>query len=324
MPGGGIEPFGGGGGPGPGSEQLIPARGSESSGTGTGTVAFFLVVVLCLFGFHLFTSHGLNSRIDRLERMARKASGSREGDELVPFSWDAVLRNLEGGAPFLPGVTLPRPGVVLVGVSQPELIPILLANLSHCVLQDPELAVLAVTRSLGADELGRRLLSLETGRDWRTLGPEARRSLLQGTARGLQRYERSLFCMTDLAVSPRQLFEACQDLRKEAEMGAVLLDDPGVLVGEPDLPEIGILDHLRLLAARCHVPVYLVVPLDSPAWQAREEFDSYVAIAEIPPVVEGRLGLRFHRFPGSAPELELRLDPASGRLEPARSVGDGA
>ena len=99
MPGGGIEPFGEGSAP--GSERLIPARASEASGTGT--VAFFLVVVLCLFGFHLFTSHGLNSRIDRLEQLARKASGARGGDELVPFSWDAVLRTLREAPPSCQG-----------------------------------------------------------------------------------------------------------------------------------------------------------------------------------------------------------------------------
>jgi len=311
MPGGGIEPFGEGSAP--GSERLIPARASESSGTGT--VAFFLVVVLCLFGFHLFTSHGLNSRIDRLEQLARKASGARGGDELVPFSWDAVLRTLEGGSPFLPGLFLPRPGLVLVGVSQPELGPVLLANLTRCVLQDPELAVLAVTRSLGADELGRRLLSLESGRDWRALGPEARRSLLQGAARGLQRYERSLFCTTDLALTPHQLHEACQDLRKEAELGAILLDDPGMLVGDPDMPDASILDHLRLLAVRCHVPIHLVVPVDSPVWQAREDSDLFLAVAEVTPVVEGQVRICFQQFPGPLPELALRLDPVSGRLE---------
>ncbi len=320
MPGGGIEPFGEGSAP--GSERLIPGRASESSGTGT--VAFFLVVVLCLFGFQLFTSHGLNSRIDRLEQVARKASGVKAGDELVPFSWDAVLRTLEGGAPFLPGLLLPRPGLVLVGVSQPALIPVLLANITRCVLQDPELAVLAVTRSLGADELGRRLLSLETGRDWRALGPEARRSLLLGTARGLQRYERSLFCTTDLALTPQQLFEACQDLRKEAELGAVLLDDPGMLVGDPDVPDARILDHLRLLAVRCHVPIHLVVPLDSPIWQAREDSDLFLAVAEAAPLVEGQVRIRFQQFPGPLPEVAVRLDPVSGRLEasPATVVGD--
>lgn len=310
MPGGGIEPPGEGAAP---SERLIPARAPKSPGTGT--VAFFLVVVLCLFGFHLFTSNALNSRIDRLEQLARKASGALGDNELVPFSWDAILRTLEGGSPFLPGLSLPRPGLVLLGVSQPELGPILLTNIAHGVLQDPELVVLAVTRSLGADELGRRLLSLETGRDWRTLGPEARRSLLQGTARRLQRYERSLFCTTDLALAPHQLYEACQALRKEAELGAILLDDPGMLVGDPDQPDVSILDYLRLLAVRCHVPIHLVVPLDSPVWQAREDADLFLVVAEVKPVVEGQVRICFQKFPGLFPELALHLDAVSGRLE---------
>jgi hypothetical protein len=140
----------------------------------------------------------------------------------------------------------------------------------------------------------------------------------------LQRYERSLFCTTDLALAPHQLYEACQDLRKEAELGAILLDDPGMLVGDPDQPDVSILDYLRLLAVRCHVPIHLVVTLDSPVWQARENSELFLVVAEVKPVVEGQVRICFQQFPGLLPELALRLDAVSGRLETPRAPVAGA
>jgi len=304
-------------------EQVIPNRSGGASGTGL--VAFFLVVVLGLFGFHLFTSHGLNARLDRLEEVVRRNGGDlRERDRLVPFSWDAVLRNLEGGLPYLPGALLPRPGLVLTGVAGPDLQPAVLTNLAHGVLQDPELLALAVTRCLGPDEMGRRLLSLESGRDWRTLGPDERRSVLQGTARNLQRYERSLYCMTDLVLSPRQLFDTCQDLLKDGELGAVLLDGLDVLVSEEEGTFGELLEHLRLLAARCHVPVHLVVPVGSPLWEVRDEPGLFTAVVEMPRVADDLVSVVFHRFPGAPPQMDLRLDPVSGRLAPVRPAPVGA
>lgn len=287
------------GGP-PGVEEApIPERSTATS-TGTGgSMAFFLVVVLCLFGYHLFTNYSLNARIDRLEELVRRGGlrGSPERADLVPFSWDTVLRSLESGLPFLPGVKLPRPGLVLIGVRSAETTPLLLAHISREVMQDPELVVVAATRSLGAEELGRRLLSLEAGQDWRTLGSEQRAELLRRSSRDLERYEKSLYCMTDLVLSPAQLFETCQDLLREGELGAVLLDGLEVLAAEEGegLPEL--LDRLRTLAVRCHVPVHLVVPVGSAAWTARDDGERFLAVAEAEP---GGDRVSFQRFPGPA------------------------
>src|SRR5690606_32957226 len=144
-------------------------------------------------------------------------------DDLVPFSWDAVIRSLESGLPFLGGVRLPRPGLVLVGVRPADLRPAVLANLARTVLEDPELVAVAVTRSLGQEELGRRLLSLEAGRDWSTLGAAEREEVVKRLGKTMERYERSLYCMSDLVLTPRQLFDTCQELLAEGEHGAGLL-----------------------------------------------------------------------------------------------------
>lgn len=318
MPGGGDPPAADG----PASMPAEASAAQAQGRSGASNTAFFLFVALGLFGFHLFTTHGVNARIDRLEELLRRSGlGSRERDELVPFSWDAVLRSLEAGHPFLPGLSLSRPGLVLVGVASPDLEPLVLVNVARTVLADPELVVLAVTRRLGPDELGRRLLSVESGRDWRTLGSQERQALLQGTARELQRYERSLFCMSDLVLTPRQLSETCQELVKEGELGAILLDGLEVLAPEEDLPLGDLLDHLRLLAARCHVPVHLVVPTSSPVWEARRESGGFLAVAEVQPPADGAVRVLFHKFPGGLPECSLRLDPASGRLEAAAREG---
>lgn len=283
-PGAGGAPAGVRPGGAPGVEEPpIPERSTSATATSSGSsMAFFLVVVLCLFGYHLFTSYSMNARIDRLEELVKKA-GPAERAELVPFSWDSVLRSLESGLPFLPGVKLPRPGLVLIGVRSAETTPPLIASIAREVLQDPELIVVAATRSLGAEELGRRLLSLEAGQDWRTLGPEQREELLRKSSRELERYERSLYCMTDLVLTPAQLFETCQELLRDGELGAVLLDGLEVLVGEEGegLPEL--LDRLRTLAVRCHVPVHLVVPVGSAAWATREDGERFLAVAEAEP-----------------------------------------
>lgn len=296
----GVRP---GGGPG-GEEAPIPERSTSTSTGAGGSMAFFLVVVLCLFGYHLFTNYSLNARIDRLEELVRRGGlrGSPERADLVPFSWDTVLRSLDAGLPFLPGVKLPRPGLVLIGVRSAEATAPLLARIAREVLQDPELVVVAATRSLGAEELGRRLLSLEAGQDWRTLGREQRDELLRKSSRDLDRYERSLYCMTDLVLSPAQLFETCQELLRDGELGAVLLDGLEVLVPEEDegLPEL--LDRLRTLAVRCHVPVHILVPVGSAAWTLRDDAERFMAVAEAEP---GGERVSFHRFPGQAAEAAL-------------------
>lgn len=290
---------------------------SSAQGSGSGALAFFLVVVLGLFGYHLLSNHALNARIDRLEELVRRGGLGGSRKDLVPFHWDTVLRCLEGGLPFLPGASLPRPGLVLLGAPSEALARDLLANLARTVLQDPELVVLAATRRMGPDELGRRLLSLEAGRDWRTLGAQEREALVRGSARDLERYERSLYCMTDLALTPQALFAACQDLLVEGEVGAVLLDGEDVLAPEGD--RLDRLDRLRLLAARCHLAVYLVVTLDSQAWKAREREGLFTAVAELSPPAGGKARLAFQRFPGPAPELTLRVDPVSGLLAPGEA-----
>lgn len=290
------------------AQASAPAAAASSS---SGPLAFFLVVVLSLFGYHLFTSFSLNGRIDRLEDLLRRSRlGAPEREGLVPFSWDTVLRSLDSGLPFLPGVPLPRPGLVLLGVDTPELGRALLTRVAWTVLKDPELAVVAITRSMGPDELGRRLLSLEAGRDWSTLGAEERQALLGRSARTLERYERSLFTLTDLALTPRQLFGACQEILAEAELGGLLVDGLEVLApegGEAFDP----VDHLRLLAARCHVPVFLAVPRESDTWRQRAGSARFLAVAEVTEQAGEGTAVAFERFPGTLPAETLLLERAS-------------
>lgn len=304
--------------------ETSSADGSAGVGTtavsaqsGRGMIVFFLVVMLCLFGYYLFTNYGINARIDRLEELLRRHGlANRYRDELVPFSWNAVLRSLEGGLPVLPDLLLPRSGVVMLGVGnqslktssghQNQLSQLVIANIAHSVLDSPELMVLTITRGLGGDELGRMLLSMQAGNDWRDLDDVKRQALLNEHSSDLERFEKSLFYLSDLVITMPQLFNSCQELLKDGELGAVIIDNLDVFIGDEPMTSAEILEQLAILASRCHVPIILVVSENSPEFKAFKDNPGFLAVGHIRANNE-TIQSSFDKFPGQSPANQWLL-----------------
>ncbi|MBQ7568636.1 hypothetical protein IJT17_07530 [bacterium] len=257
-------------------------RSSSSSGNGT---TFLLIVVLGLFGFYLYNNQSTNERISRLEAALKGGAGStRERDELVPFSWNSVLRSLEGGFPVLPGLVLPKPCLFLIGLEKPadagsqdlaERRMQVTANMVRTVLRDPEMLVLAVLRHLGSCDLGRAILSQEGEHRWSDMTDDERQAMLRRCGKTLDRYEKSLYCLNDLVLTSTQLYRTCQELLSNGDLGAIILDDIAVLVPDEHFSEKEeqksllqreVCEALRLLAVRCHVPVCVIAEVGSDTW----------------------------------------------------------
>ena len=272
---------------------------ARTSGGGSGTT-FLLVVMLALFGLYLYNNQGLNARISRLEAALRGGAGrTRERDELVPFSWNSVLRSLEGGFAVLPGLVLPKPCVMLIGVEAEGKennaavvgrLRILAANVVRSVLQDPELAVLAVMRHVGSCELGNQLLTMLGSRPWQELSEADRQNLLRSHGKELEHYEKTLYCLNDLVLTPTQLYQTCQELLVSGDLGAILLDDLSVLVPDEHLSQDNenaaemrrdICEALRLLAVRCHVPICVLTGVGSTTWETLNAYHTPGAMAKV-------------------------------------------
>ena len=250
--------------------------------SGGGNTTFLLVVILALFGLYLYNNQSLTRRIGRLEEALRgRAELGRERDELVPFSWNSVLRSLEGGFDLLPGLVVPQPCVLLLGNEKSEQVDshkqrlTLITNLLRTVFQDPELVAITALHHLGSSELGHQLLSQLGEKSWENLDDNARRELLHSKGQELDHISKSLFCLNDLVLTPVQLFQTCQNVLRGSDLGVVGLDDLDVLVPseqlsaadlDPSEQQREICDSLRLLAARCHVPVCVITDVDSATW----------------------------------------------------------
>ncbi len=252
----------------------------------TSNTTFLLVVLLALFGFYLYNNQSLVARINRLEAALRGGAGRvRERDELVPFSWNSVLKSIEGGFIVMPGLSLPKPSLFLVGIENEgnqdkfsfvECERVLVANMVNTVVQDPELTVLTVLRQVGSTDIGSQLLAILGDRPWQDLDETERQHLLSKHGKRLEHMEKSLYCLNDLVLTPTQLYQTCQELLNGGELGMVLLDSFDVLIPDEHLSADNdneeewrseISEFLRLLAVRCHVPVCVVTEYDSATWR---------------------------------------------------------
>lgn len=303
------------------SETSSSGKISSNYRTGSST-AFFLVVVLCAFGYFLFSNYEINARIDKLAEQVNLHNEERDVDKLVPFSWNSVLRNLEGGIEILPNLRIARPGLVLLGaksednsgLSVKEVIKALEVNCAGTVLYDPELSVIVASDFFVSDELGRSILSLEAGRDWRNLTNEERENVLRRHSRSLERYERSLFCLNELTVSPSKLFSCCRELLKECDIGAIVLDNLTLFSNDEGEEQADLLERLRLIAVRCHVPIMIIMDAETDAWKNIAESDYITACGIITAHAGNCFTAEFTKFPGAISECSWMYSAECGKL----------
>ncbi len=270
--------------------RTLPATNTTDHST-----TFLLIVMIALFGLYLYSNNSTNSRLNRLEASLRGGAGyRRERAELVPFSWDAVLHSLNGGFSLLPGLVLPSPCLFLLGIENKENIAEyrqqLVANLVNTVLQDPEFMTIAVLRHMGSTELGHQLLSQIGGSNWDEMDDSQRQEMLRHCGKDLEHIEKSLYCLSDLVLTPDQLYQTCQEVLETGDLGAVIIDDLAAIVPDEYLStandgeanrHFDTAEFLRLLSSRCHTPLCLVTEIDSPTWTYLCDRDAIGALARL-------------------------------------------
>lgn len=303
------------------SETAAPgAVATGAPAPSNATLIFFLVVFLCLFGYHLFTSYNLNSRLDRLEERLARHGSSRplEPKDLLSFSWEGILEERARKPSLLAGDLLKvKPGLVLLGLPGCALLTAVCANAAKHLLDEDDAAILVVTRTVGGVELGRALLSLESGKSWASLDTALREKAVKEMAGAIARYEGSLFHLTELAATTGQLYEFCLKALEEKDLRAIVLEEDALVRDEGESVD-DFLETLRLIALRCHVPlVVCAFPKDeSSLWHGRDAHgEKFAAVASLEEEgAQNALRLTFAASHAGEESAALTLEPHSGLL----------
>lgn len=274
---------------------------------------FFLISVLCLFGYVIFNNFVLNGRLERLRNLRDLDD---DAPRVSPFTRADL--NHEGDGITIVGerVSISTAGLYLIGARDESLLTPLAANMLFQVLSRDEVAVLWLSQRVGRDELARLLVGLEAGVKWDGMAADERQRILRSGV--LEKYESSLFVFDEMEWTPELLFAGLHQLKADAvDVAAVFVDDPAL--GRLDeVRACQIFDRLRLLSLKSNLPVAILLPMqqqDSRYWPGNAS-DRFQGILEFAPTSSdgGVLDLRFAKFPDAPSTLSLELDAASGHI----------
>jgi len=293
-------------------------QATAGGATSPATLVFFLVVILCLFGYHLFSTYTLNSRIDRLEEALRKDLPGRTagGDDLLAFSWDGILDDMDRRQSLLPGDILKVvPGAALLALPDyPRFLAFAANALKHCI-RDDGAAALFLAATLDEREIGRALLNLETGKDWLALDTAEREKLADSLEEAIGAYEEHLFVQTCAASTPQQLYDFCLRILEREDLRLILVEEAALLEagGQGDA---GKLDVLRLIGRRCAVPLVIcTIPgHGGTLWESREALRDRLSLLAEVTAVDGGLALHVEKSPHEERDSALVMAGPSGAL----------
>lgn len=284
------------------------------------TLIVILAVLLCLCGYLAISHRAMRARLAEISDALDEAGPV--GGRLAPFSWD--LMEIEEGLPLLgEGLTIRRCGVYLVGTPDRSLLETLEANIIYQLLSVEDLALIFVSRRTGPQQLGRRLLSLENGGTWEELNAHERRRAWGRMRRELQRYESSLYMLQEFTWGPESLLEACEQVRRSQDVGAILVDDSEIGSGS-DAEVTEFLERLRLIANRYGAPIFLLMPMQSSEEKARWQSLQGLAGERVQGILEfegpgedgRRLRIRYVKYPEASPASSFELNVATGQIVP--------
>ena len=284
------------------------------------TLIVILAVLLCLCGYLALSHRAMRVRLAEISDSVGEQGPTRS--RLSFFSWD--LMEIEEGLPVLgEGLFIRRCGVYLMGAPDRSLLETLEANIIFQLLSLEDLAVIFVSRRTGPQQLGRRLLSLENGGTWEGLNAHERRRAWGRMRRELQRYESSLYLLQEFTWGPESLLEACEQVSRSHDVGAILVDDSDIGSGsDADVTEF--LERLRLIANRYGAPIFLLMPMQSTEEKARWQLlqglagDRVQGILEFEGPGEDGRSLRIHyvKYPEAPPASKFELNVATGQIMP--------
>ena len=236
---------------------------------------FMLIGFIFVFGYLMYSSYTLNSRIDRLDAsLASLPVGDGAAPAThEPFSWDPALSQGRNELTLF-GEELPLSvtGLHLVTTPEPELTATIATNLVCRSIALDSTHVIFASSTTSMEALGQRILSLEAGVSWNKLPMQEQDRHLRRLSTTLARYQSHLHLVTDLEPSADAIHSAVQAVLKN-DPGAyvvVVLEDPNPLHGS-ELPTAW-LERLRNVSAKGHAPVLTVSTVDDAsqvaAWQS--------------------------------------------------------
>ena len=285
----------------------------------TVTLLALLVVLLCLCGYLALSLRAMRSQL------AEISSGlSGDGPPLAcvsPFSWDAA--DTQARLPLLGEAwSLRHWGVYLVATPDRALLETLEANIIYQMFSVKDLAVVFVSQAAGPQQLGSRLLSLENGGTWEQLNVHEQQRAMGRMRAALDRYESSLHLVQEFTWGAETLREACEQVGRFQEVGAILVDDPALARGT-ETETKALFERLRLLAQWQGAPILILMATQGPEekerWRALQDAAGEHVLGAIEfegPDEGGRLRVRSLKYPEAPPSASFELNPATGQIVP--------
>jgi hypothetical protein len=306
-----------------------PAQASSTYASWqTGLPAFDLVAVLILLGYLTYLGYSLHSRIDLLQpgRLEASPTAAAEEPAVQAFSWDAALATPTHAIRLLGEATdLGASGIHVLAGARGTVAQALITNLVFEAVRSEGGRVLFVSTRTGMDELGQRLLCIESGQAWSTLGRVEQDALLRQLEPKLLRYQEQVQVLADLGDGLETLGRLTASLRASHPdvRLMVLIEEPGVLRGGQADAIAAWFDTLQRLAARNQAAVVVATTVIDPGslaeWNAQWG-DGCKTLARLVPDdgAPALVGVELLRSPQPAALTKLEISVASGQITPAR------
>ncbi|MCD4785613.1 MAG: hypothetical protein K8T10_17460 [Candidatus Eremiobacteraeota bacterium] len=311
-----------GSGPGPGVETSTTR--SVNSGLSVSIIAsllqlVYIIILLAmggLLGFYYYKSFLLNLRIHRLELLIEKSGISPTSkEEPLPFSWDQALKSIEGGwTMFTDTNRIYEPGVVGIISADEKLAFKCAVNLIYRIISLQNLAVIYLSKEHGEEDLGKALLSLESGVSIDKMSPGEREELVGRYSLEMTKYEAGLFVFQDFKIDIDELYENILKLSESIDIGMIIVDGRDVISADNFNDLIG---RLRIISIKSYIPVVYIDAFKDMKPENIDE-DTLARITALIEVEPGKakktISFTVHKFKGDPPPESLDINPDSGEI----------
>jgi len=269
-----------------------------------------------LLGFYYYKSYLLNLRIHRLELLIEKSGISPTSkEEPVPFSWDQALRSIEGGwTLFTDTNRIYEPGVVGIICRDEKLAFKCSANLIYRMISRQNLAVVYLSKERGEEDLGKALISIESGVSIEKMSPAEREELVGRYSLEMSKYEAGLFVFQDFKIEIDDLYENILKLSENIDIGLIIIDGRDVISADNFDDLMG---RLRIISIKSYIPVVYIDSFENidPGSIDEDTSARITALIEVEPGKDRKtLSFKTYKFRGDPPPESLNIDPDSGEI----------
>lgn len=298
---------------------MDPSQEGQKSNLPVVLQVFYIAALLIMsvfLGFFYYRNSLLNARLGRLELLMEKSGLAKtNAEEPVPFSWEQALRGMEEGWPvFTPQNRLTSPGVVGIAVKNEADGFVTAANLIRSTVLERDRAVLFISKNRGEEELGRALLSMESGLPPADLTGSRLEEYSSRFAGAMEKYEDGLVLFRDFNMPVDELYRNVFQLSGDYPVDMIIVEGDDVLAAE-NLE--GLISGLRVVSLKSFLPIILIdsfngiKPGEIPAGIP----DRMTGFMEVSKGENGNsLKIKTHKFQGEAPPESLPINPGTGRI----------